>query len=170
MNREKYLFSLRLHDLAWIDRYLHIFSKKKGNYFLFSQFFWWWLYSIMERAGGGENGKQGNCYTPHQGNRGTMVSFSPSTLQKESKRLESFIGWLTPTKGRERPHDWPYWPYIESYPSTSTSILILINTFRIKTRIIKITTIRKIKRIKLQVWQKIQNKYYMKILVYLCII
>ena len=114
MNREKYLFSLRLHGLAWIDRYLHIFSKKKGNYFLFYQFFWWWLYSIMERAGGGENGKQGNCYTPHQGNRGTMVSFSPSTLKKESKRLESFIGWLTPTKGRERPHDWP--AYIESYP------------------------------------------------------
>jgi len=35
--------------------------------------------------------------------------------------------------------------------STSTSILILVNTFHIKTRIIKITMIRKIKRIKLQV-------------------
>jgi len=112
MNREKYQFSLRLHTLPWIDRYLHIFNKKKGNYFLFSQFFWWWLYSLMERARWEWKARR-LLHSPTD-NCGTVVSFSPSTLKKELKRLESFIGWLTPTKGSLRPHDWP--AYIKSYP------------------------------------------------------
>lgn len=38
MNREKYLFSLRLHTLAWIDGYLHIFNEEGKLLSVFSIF------------------------------------------------------------------------------------------------------------------------------------